>query len=94
MMQPVNKSPEEEQEKAPGNGAPSTRERKPGRLIRQAALASAPTILIVYPLVGFGIGYLGMRLWNWPAWVAIITLLMGLVQGMREVYRLGQKSED
>lgn len=83
---------EEDKREPQEEGKPGARSR-PGQLVRQAALASAPTILIVYPLVGFGIGYLGMRLWNWPAWVAIITLLMGLAEGMREVYRLGKKME-
>lgn len=54
-----------------------------------AAMLSAPTILIVYPLVGFGLGYLAVRFWHWPEWVQLITLLMGFVQGLREVYRLG-----
>ena len=64
-----------------------------GASLRGAAILSAPTILIVYPLVGFGIGYLTVRLWHWPDWVPIVTLLMGLIQGMRDVYRLGLKIE-
>ena len=57
------------------------------------ALMSAPTMLIVFPLVGWGLGYLAVKYWHWPAWVQIVTLLMGLVQGMREVYRLGMQIE-
>jgi F0F1-type ATP synthase assembly protein I len=59
---------------------------------RNAAMMSAPTILIVYPLVGFGLGYLTVRFWHWPEWVQLVTLLMGFVQGLREVYRLGTDS--
>ena len=57
-----------------------------------AAMMSAPTILIVFPLVGFGLGYLMVRFWHWPEWVQLVTLLMGFVQGLREVYRLGTDS--
>jgi F0F1-type ATP synthase assembly protein I len=64
-----------------------------GQGIRDAVLFSAPTILIVYPLVGFGLGYLGYRLWHWPQWISIVTLLMGFVQGIREVVSLGKKLE-
>ena len=73
------------EEKPPG-------ERGPFPSYRNAAMLSAPTILIVYPLVGFGLGYLTVRFWHWPEWVQLVTLLMGFVQGLREVYRLGTNS--
>jgi F0F1-type ATP synthase assembly protein I len=63
----------------------------PGSYVRNAAMLSAPTILITYPLVGFGLGWLGAKYWHWPDWIMLVTLLMGLVQGMREVYKLGMK---
>lgn len=56
-------------------------------------MLSAPTILVVYPLVGFGLGYAAVRFLHWPEWVPVLTLVMGLAQGMREVYRLGKRIE-
>jgi hypothetical protein len=65
-----------------------------GDWVKNAALMSAPTIIIVYPLVGFGLGYLTVKLWHWPLWVPVITMVMGLIQAMREVIKLGKKLQD
>jgi F0F1-type ATP synthase assembly protein I len=79
----------------PGKSDSSDQEKEQSRgaMLRSAALMSAPTILIVFPLVGFALGYLTVKLWHWPLWVPVVTLLMGFVQGMREVYGLGKKLE-
>jgi len=67
------------------------RKKRPGELIREGALYATPTILIVYPIVGFLLGYLTVKYLGWPFWVPIVTMLLGLVQAIREVYRLSRK---
>ena len=65
--------------------------RKAADNFKDAALLSAPTMLIVFPLVGFGLGYWLMKIFNWPLWVPVITLVMGFIQGIREVINLGKR---
>ncbi len=48
-------------------------------------------MLIVYPLVGFGLGYLTVHYWNWSIMVPVVTMILGLVQGIREVLKIGSK---
>ena len=64
--------------------------------VKYAALTSTPYIIIVYPIVGFVLGWLPVHFWNWPAWFPVITLVLGLVQGIREVMKVGSRidSED
>jgi len=67
------------------------RKKRLGELVRERALYAAPTIIIVYPLVGFTLGYLTVRFWHWPFWVPILTMVMGLVQAIRELHSLSRK---
>ncbi|MFH1677173.1 MAG: AtpZ/AtpI family protein [bacterium] len=67
--------------------------RKAADNFRDAAMLSAPTMLIVFPLVGFALGCWLAHIFHWPLWVAVITLLMGFVQGIREVIKLGNRLE-
>jgi len=62
-----------------------------GQSVREGSLYSAPTIIIVYPIVGFALGYMGYKLWGWPIWISMITMLLGLIQGIREIYKLSKK---
>lgn len=53
--------------------------------MRQMGLAlSIPGLLLSGPLVGYGLGWLAMRYLGWPAWVAGVGLILGLVSGIRE----------
>jgi len=81
----VDREPDDSSRDKPG------RARKSGIDARDAVMLSAPNIIIVFPLVGFGIGYALAKAFHWPMWIAIITLLMGFIQGIREVIRLGEK---
>lgn len=58
---------------------------------RYAAFTSTPYMLIVYPLVGFGLGYLTVYYWHWSIFVPVVTMVLGLVQGIREVLKIGEK---
>ena len=62
-----------------------------GEIVRERSLLAAPTIIIVYPIVGFIIGYLLARQFNWPMWITMIPMLLGLIQAIREVYNLSKK---
>ena len=73
------------------NGQKPQRGKSIGEKVREGSLYSAPTIIIVYPIVGFFVGYIPHKLWNWPIWVALITMILGLVQAIREIYKLGKK---
>lgn len=72
---------------------PSREKRKSfwGLSYKDAALAGAPTLLIVSPIVGFILGYLTVKYWNWPLWVPVLTLIMGFVQGIRETLKMSSK---
>ncbi|MCX6645545.1 MAG: hypothetical protein NTY09_04185 [bacterium] len=59
-------------------------------LARYAAFTSTPYSLIVYPLVGFGLGYLTVYYWHWSIFVAVATMILGLIQGIREVVKIGE----
>lgn len=48
-------------------------------------------MIIVFPIVGFFLGYLPTKYWGWPFWVPLITMLLGLVQAIREIYKLSKK---
>jgi F0F1-type ATP synthase assembly protein I len=74
--------------KDPGQRSPK---KEPGDIAKYAALSSTPTMLIVYPLVGFGLGYLTVHDWNWSIMVPVVTMILGLVQGIREVIKIGKK---
>lgn len=74
--------------KDPGQGPPKE---EPGDIAKYAVLSSTPTMLIVYPLVGFGLGYLTVYYWNWSILVPVVTMVLGLVQGIREVIKIGGK---
>jgi len=72
-----------------GPGKP--RKKRPGELLREGSLYSAPTIIIVFPIVGYILGWLPVKYLGWPWWVPLITMVMGLVQAIREVYSLSRK---
>lgn len=56
-----------------------------GILMRQMGLAlSIPGLLLSGPLVGYGLGWLAATYLKWPAWVAGVGLVLGLVSGIRE----------
>ncbi len=78
-------TPEKESETSPG------RKKRPGEVYRDWSLYSATTIIIVYPVVGFIVGWLMVRFWHWPAWVPALTTVAGVVEGIREVYKLSKK---
>ncbi len=65
--------------------------KRPGEMLRERSLYAAPTIIIVYPLVGWFVGWFPYRFWHWPYWVPILTMLMGLAQAIRELYKLSRK---
>lgn len=69
----------------------SSQNEEPGEIAKYAVLSSTPTMLIVYPLVGFGLGYLTVYYWNWSILVPVVTMVLGLVQGIREVIKIGSK---
>jgi len=62
-----------------------------GQKVREGSLYSASTIIITYPIVGFALGFLCHKLWGWPVWISMITTILGLVQAIREVYKLSKK---
>ena len=70
---------------------PSRRKKTFGEIIRERALYAAPTIIIVYPIVGYLIGYLTVRYLHWPFWVPIVTMVAGLIQAIRELHALSRK---
>jgi F0F1-type ATP synthase assembly protein I len=84
---------EDRKSTADGNGQPPRKKKRPGEIYRESSLLAAPTIIIVYPLVGFFLGWLTVRYWSWPDWVMLLTTLGGVVEGIREVYRLSKKIE-
>lgn len=91
----MTERPEAEGKPPEKNPEPSPRRRKRiGEIYREGALYSAPTIIIVYPIVGFVLGWLTVRYWNWPFWVPVVTTVAGLVEAIREVYRLSKKIMD
>lgn len=67
------------------------RQKRFGEIVRERSLYAAPTIIIVYPIVGFLIGYFLARQFDWPMWTAMIPMLLGLIQAIREVYNLSKK---
>ena len=75
----------------PTGGGKRSVKKSVGQKVREGSLYSASTIIITYPLVGFGLGYLGHYLWGWPKWISMITTILGLIQAIREVYKLSKK---
>ena len=71
--------------------AETRRKKRPGELIREGSLMAAPTLIIVYPLVGFGLGWLCVKYLGWPWWVPLLTMMAALVQAIREVTKLAKK---
>ena len=65
-----------------------------GDLARYAALTSTPYILIVYPIVGFIVGYLPVYYWGWSIIISVVLMVLGLVQGIREVIKIGNRFEN
>ena len=61
-----------------------------GELVRERALLAAPTIVIVYPLVGWFLGWLTVKYWQWPYWVPILTMVAALVQAILELVKLSK----
>lgn len=47
-----------------------------------------PMLLVSGPLVGYAIGYLLRRWLGWPEWVMYVMVLLGLVAGGRETFRV------
>lgn len=71
-------------------GPTSDRKKTFGELVRERALLAAPTIVIVYPLVGWFLGWLTVKYWQWPYWVPILTMLAALIQAIRELAKLSK----
>jgi len=91
MSSPIDDENVEESSEAPDERPVVKRKKRPGELVREGSLMSAPTIIIVFPLVGYGLGWLGMNYLGWPWWVPILTMVAGLVQAIREVIKLAKK---
>lgn len=72
----------------------SGRKKTFGEIVRERALYAAPTIVIVYPLVGYFIGWLTVRYWSWPYWVPIVTMVAALIQAIRELVKLSRQIYD
>jgi len=72
----------------------SGRKKTFGEIVRERALYAAPTIVIVYPLVGYFIGWLTVRYWGWPYWVPIVTMVAALIQAIRELIKLSRRIYD
>ncbi|HDS30615.1 MAG TPA: hypothetical protein ENN67_06165 [Firmicutes bacterium] len=83
---------EPESEKSPDRDEkPSKKTRSFGERYRESAMLAAPTIIIVYPLVGFFIGWLTVKYWSFPEWVMLLTLVGGVAEGIREIFRLNKR---
>jgi fatty acid desaturase len=65
-----------------------------GQLVRERTLYAAPTIIIVYPLVGWFVGWLTVRYLHWPFWVPIITMVAAVIQAIRELEGLSKRIYD
>ena len=82
-------------ENSPGTPSPGSGKRHVkksiGQKVKEGSLYSASTIIITYPIVGFGLGFLCHKLWGWPVWISMITTILGLIQAIREVYKLSKK---
>jgi F0F1-type ATP synthase assembly protein I len=72
------------------NPDPKTDKNDSKAFAKYAAFSTTPYLLIVYPLVGFGLGYLTVYYWHWTIFVAVATMILGLIQGIREVVKMGE----
>jgi F0F1-type ATP synthase assembly protein I len=81
----------EDREKESGKKAPKT---YLGKKIQNAAMMSTANIIIAYPLVGFGVGWLLVRYLHFPDWVMVVTMILGLVQGIREILNISRRMGD
>lgn len=67
-------------------------ENKSGSVLRSGGLLlSIPTLLIVSPLVGFFIGSWLERRFHFAPWGSILGLVLGLVTGARETWKVYQR---
>lgn len=64
-----------------------------GEKYRESVMLSAPNILIGFPLAGAFLGWLLTKFLNWPIWVVPLVMMLGVIQGIREVIKLSKKSE-
>jgi len=56
-----------------------------------AGLTSIPTLLLVGPLVGYGIGVVLDRVFLTAPWLTSIFLLLGLISGARQTWLIIQR---